>query len=73
MSDTDTIRVPTARLREVKQEIDALKAERETLVAERDRLRADLDALRTEHDNLRVHLTGSIREIARLKGATSEA
>ncbi len=62
MSDTDTIRVPKARLREVKQEIDAL-------TAERDRLRTDLAALREEHDNLRAHLTGSIREIAKLKAA----
>ncbi|OZC03792.1 hypothetical protein [Rubricoccus marinus] len=60
MSDTDTIRVPKARLREVKQEIDDLQAER-------DRLRADLAALREEHENLRAHLTGSIREIAKLK------
>ena len=60
MSDTDTIRVPKARLREVKQEIDALQSER-------DRLRSELAALREEHENLRAHLTGSIREIAKLK------
>ncbi len=51
--DADTIRVPKARLREVKQEIDQLKQE--------------LADLREEHENLRVHLTGSIREVARLK------
>lgn len=67
MSDTDTIRVPTARLREVKQEIDDLQAERATLQAELRDLRAELAELREEHDNLRVHLTGSIREIAKLK------
>ena len=50
--DADIIRVPKARLREVKAEIDQLKAE--------------LAALREEHDNLRAHLKGSIREVARL-------
>ncbi|MEM1057004.1 MAG: hypothetical protein AAGI52_15885 [Bacteroidota bacterium] len=73
MSDSDTIRVPKARLREVKAEIDGL-------TVERDQLRRDLAALREEHDNLRAHLTGSIREIAKLKeqldhqddGATEE-
>ena len=60
MSEQDTIRVPKARLREVKQEVDTLRAER-------DALQAELATLREEHDNLREHLTGSIREIARLK------
>ena len=50
--DADIIRVPKARLREVKAEIDQLKTE--------------LAALREEHENLRVHLKGSIREVARL-------
>ena len=50
--DADTIRVPTARLREVKAEIDQLKH--------------DLAALREEHENLRAHLKGSIQEVARL-------
>ncbi|WP_420455612.1 hypothetical protein [Rubrivirga sp.] len=50
--DADTIRVPTARLREVKAEIDQLKR--------------DLAALREEHENLRAHLKGSIQEVARL-------
>lgn len=52
-ADTDFIRVPKARLREVKQENDTL---RETL-----------EALREEHESLRSHLTGSIQEVARLK------
>ena len=54
MSDDadDTIRVPKARLREVKAEIDKLKR--------------DLAALQEEHENLRVHLKGSIQEVARL-------
>ena len=51
--DADIIRVPKARLREVKQEIDQLKSE--------------LSSLREEHENLRVHLKGSIQEVARLK------
>ena len=65
MSDTlppdgaDIIRVPRARLREVKDEIDALHAER-------DRLTRDLAALQEEHRNLRAHLTGSLKEVARL-------
>ena len=50
--DADTIRVPKARLREVKAEIDQLTA--------------DLAALRQEHDNLRAHLKGSIQEVRRL-------
>ncbi len=50
--DADTIRVPTARLREVKAEIDQLKR--------------DLATLREEHENLRAHLKGSIQEVARL-------
>ena len=50
--DADTIRVPKARLREVKAEIDQLKR--------------DLAALQQEHDNLRAHLKGSIQEVARL-------
>lgn len=52
MSDDDTIRVPKARLREVKGEID--------------RLAAELAELRQEHENLRAHLKGSIQEVARL-------
>ena len=52
-SDADTIRVPKARLREVKLEIDTLRAE--------------LEALREEHDNLRAHLTGSVQELDRLR------
>ena len=61
MSDDteDIIRVPRARLREVKDEIDAL-------TAERDRLTRDLAALQEEHRNLRAHLTGSLKEVARL-------
>ena len=55
----DIIRVPRARLREVKDEIDALHAER-------DRLTRDLAALQEEHRNLRAHLTGSLKEVARL-------
>ena len=69
MSDTptrddadDIIRVPRARLREVKGEIDAL-------TAERDRLARDLAALQEEHRNLRAHLTGSLKEVARLTEA----
>lgn len=58
--DADTIRVPKARLREVKREIDSLREER-------DRLLRQLEALREEHENLRVHLTGSLRELARLR------
>lgn len=58
-ADTDIIRVPRARLREVKDEIDALHAER-------DRLTRDLAALQEEHRNLRAHLTGSLKEVARL-------
>ena len=50
--DADIIRVPKARLREVKAEIDGLQRE--------------LDALREEHENLRAHLKGSIQEVARL-------
>ena len=50
--DADIIRVPKARLREVKAEIDELKGQ--------------LAALREEHENLRAHLKGSIREVARL-------
>ena len=50
--DADIIRVPKARLREVKAEIDDLKGQ--------------LSALREEHENLRAHLKGSIREVARL-------
>lgn len=73
MSDSDTIRVPKARLREVKQEIDSLQAERTALVEERDRLRDELETLQEEHDNLRVHLTGSIREIAKLKESAESA
>ena len=57
--DADIIRVPRARLREVKDEIDAL-------TAERDRLTRDLAALQEEHRNLRAHLTGSLKEVARL-------
>ena len=52
MSDDDTIRVPKARLREVKAEIDQLTRE--------------LAALRQEHESLRAHLKGSIQEVARL-------
>lgn len=52
MSDDDTIRVPKARLREVKAEIDGLTRE--------------LADLRQEHENLRAHLKGSIQEVARL-------
>ena len=58
--DADIIRVPRARLREVKDEIDGLQAER-------DRLTRDLAALQEEHGNLRVHLTGSLKEVARLR------
>ena len=58
----DIIRVPRARLREVKDEIDALHAER-------DRLTRDLAALQEEHRNLRAHLTGSLKEVARLTEA----
>lgn len=57
--DADIIRVPRARLREVKDEIDALQEER-------DRLTRELGALQEEHRNLRVHLTGSLKEVARL-------
>lgn len=56
---SDAILVPRARLAEVKAEIDDLRAERE-------RLAAELSALQEEHRNLRDHLTGSIREVARL-------
>ena len=62
----DAILVPRARLAEVKAEIDQLRAERERLAADRDRLSAELSALTEEHRNLRDHLTGSIREVARL-------
>ena len=58
--DADTIRVPKARLREVKREIDSLRDERDGLARQ-------LAELREEHENLRVHLTGSLRELARLK------
>ena len=57
--DADIIRVPRARLREVKDEIDGLTAERE-------RLARELAELQEEHRNLRAHLTGSLREVARL-------
>ena len=57
--DADIIRVPRARLREVKDEIDGLQAER-------DRLTRELAALQEEHRNLRAHLTGSLKEVARL-------
>ena len=57
--DDDVIRVPKARLREVKREIDEL-------TVERDRLRRELADLQEEHRNLRDHLTGSIREVSRL-------
>ncbi len=57
--DADIIRVPRARLREVKDEIDGLTAERE-------RLTRELAELHEEHRNLRVHLTGSLKEVARL-------
>ncbi|HEX8298009.1 MAG TPA: hypothetical protein VF594_02515 [Rubricoccaceae bacterium] len=57
----DIIRVPRARLREVKDEIDGL-------TAERDRLTRELAELQEEHRNLRTHLTGSLKEIARLSG-----
>jgi regulator of replication initiation timing len=50
--DADTIRVPKARLREVKEEID--------------RLQHELAALREEHENLRAHLKGSIQQVDRL-------
>lgn len=50
--DDDTIRVPKARLREVKGEIDDLTGQ--------------LAALREEHENLRAHLKGSIQEVKRL-------
>jgi len=58
--DADTIRVPKARLREVKREIDSLRDERDGLTRQ-------LAELRQEHENLRVHLTGSLKELARLK------
>ena len=58
-TDDDIIRVPRARLRAVKGEIDAL-------TAERDGLARDLAALQEEHRNLRAHLTGSLKEVARL-------
>ena len=58
-SDADIIRVPRSRLREVKDEIDALQTER-------DRLTRELAALQEEHRNLRAHLTGSLQEVARL-------
>ena len=51
--DDDIIRVPKARLRAVKAEIDQLKHE--------------LAVLREEHESLQVHLKGSIQEVARLK------
>lgn len=57
--DADTIRVPKARLREVKGEIDAL-------TAERDRLRAELASLQEAHENLRAHLKGSLQQVDRL-------
>ena len=57
----DIIRVPRARLREVKDEIDGL-------TAERDRLTRELADLQEEHRNLRAHLTGSLKEVARLAG-----
>ena len=57
--DADIIRVPRARLREVKDEIDGLTAERE-------RLARELAELQEEHRNLRAHLTGSLKEVARL-------
>lgn len=62
--DADTIRVPKARLREVKREIDALRDERDGLARQ-------LRELREEHENLRVHLTGSLKELARLKGQSA--
>ncbi len=58
-ADADIIRVPRSRLREVKDEIDALQSER-------DRLTRELAALQEEHRNLRAHLTGSLKEVARL-------
>jgi chromosome segregation ATPase len=71
--DADIIRVPKERLREVKRQIDALQVERERLAGEVAEARRALqtlqqqhDGLREEHANLRAHLTGSLREIARL-------
>lgn len=58
-SGDDIIRVPRSRLREVKDEIDGLHVER-------DRLARELAALQEEHRNLRAHLTGSLKEVARL-------
>lgn len=66
--DADYIRVPRARLLEVKHENETLRAERERLAAEADDLRRRLRALTEEHENLKAHLTGSIRELARLRG-----
>lgn len=54
-SDTDFIRVPKARLREVKDENETLHQ--------------TLKALQEEHESLRAHLKGSIQEVARLKEA----
>ena len=62
----DAILVPRSRLAEVKAEIDQLRTERDRLVADQTRLRAEFAALQEEHRNLRDHLTGSIREVARL-------
>lgn len=59
LPDDDIIRVPRSRLREVKDEIDGLHVDR-------DRLARELAALQEEHRNLRAHLTGSLKEVARL-------
>lgn len=66
MSADDTIPVPKARLREIKREVDTLQEERDLLAEE-------LRRLREEHEELREHLTGSIREVVRLREALAQA
>lgn len=76
--DADIIRVPKERLREVKRQIDSLQVERERLTGELDAATKHMDAMRAahatlqeEHTNLRAHLTGSLREVARLTEAAN--
>ncbi len=71
--DVNIIRVPKERLREVKNQIDSLQVERDRLTGEladahrqMDAMRAAHASLQEEHANLRAHLTGSLKEVARL-------